>query len=197
MIDTYLRTPFENIFITPLVRKILLTKIHPNTLTTLALISGISIIPCLAYNQLPLTLLLLLFSGYLDVLDGALARAQKRASPRGAVYDIVSDRVVEFSIIFGLYLVEPISRGTPCILMLGSILLCVTSFLVVGIFIENAGHKSFHYSPGIMERSEAFIFFGLMIIFPSLFAILSAFFSILVAATGLYRIINFIRHFPN
>jgi len=192
MIDSHLRQSFQKTFVNPVVNQIVKTKINPNSLTALALGSGVSIIPCLAFGFWLPAIILLLFSGYMDVLDGSLARAQDHATPGGTVFDIVSDRIVEFSIIFALYLIDPTERATACIFMLGSILVCVTSFLVVGIFIENSGKKSFHYSPGIMERSEAFIFFGLMILFPSLFLILSTIFTMLVALTGILRVRDFV-----
>lgn len=69
------------------------------------------------------------------------------------------DRVVEFVVVLALWFVAPQQRGLWCLLMLGSMLLCITSFLVVGIFSENQSQKSFHYSSGLMERAEAFSFF--------------------------------------
>jgi phosphatidylglycerophosphate synthase len=149
--------------------------------------------PLLALEQGALALVALGISGYLDTLDGSLARHLQSTSDKGAACDIVSDRVVEFSIIFGLYLQDPIPRASLCLLMLGSVLFCISSFLVVGIFSANDSHKSFHYSPGIMERTEAFIFFAAFILFPQAFTVLASFFSLLVALTGLLRMLEFCR----
>ena len=109
----------------------------------------------------------------------------------GAILDITCDRCVEFSIILGLYLVDPTSRPFLSFMMLGSVLVCVTTFLVVALFTPNESEKGFHYSPGLIERAEAFLFFGLMILFPPLFTPLAALFSILVFLTGLLRIRQF------
>lgn len=194
MIDSYYRAPFQKVLVEPFIPYFLKTDVHANQLTVLALISGIAIIPCLAMGLKFPAVVFLLLSGYLDILDGSIARRREESSSIGAVLDIVSDRIVEFSVVFGLYLVNPIGRGVLCMLMLGSILVCVTSFLVVGIFAENHGEKSFHYSPGIMERAEAFIFFAVMITLPSFFGLLASLFILLVALTALARVREFARH---
>ena len=75
--------------------------------------------------------------------------------------------------------------------MLGSVFICVTSFLIVSLFIPNTGEKSFHYSPGIIERAEAFFFFSLMILLPQYFTVLSLIFSLLVFLTAFIRIKEF------
>jgi hypothetical protein len=84
--------------------------------------------------------------------------------------------------------------GIFSLLMLGSILICVTSFLVVGIFLENTSQKSFYYSPGLIERAEAFLFFVLMILFSKAFSILAVIFSILVFLTAALRLYQFAQY---
>ena len=165
----------------------------PWVITVLAGVLGIVIIPMLALGHPVLATVFLLLSGYCDSLDGTLARHSNLQSDFGSVLDIVTDRLVEFCVVFGLFLVAPETRGLWCMLMLGSILLCVTSFLVVGIFTpdnDNDG-KSFHYSPGLMERAEAFVFFILMIWLPGYFAFLALVFSVLVLWTAGVRVRQF------
>lgn len=191
MIDSYFRSHYQTIAINPILNRVIALNISPQTITTLALLLGVSIPFSLFFGYSLPALILLIASGYLDTLDGSLARALGNLSPQGAVLDIVFDRIVEFSIILGLFLVDPLSRGLICLMMLGSILICVSSFLVVGIFLENDSTKSFHYSPGIMERTEAFIFFALMIVFPTLFSLLACLFTLLVTITALIRIWQF------
>lgn len=136
---------------------------------------------------------MLLFSGWLDMADGSLARYQNTSSSLGAALDIFVDRVVESVVVIAFLLQSPDDRGLMCLLMMTSMLLCITSFLVVGIFTENQTDKSFHYSPGLMERAEAFIFFILMVFLPQYFTILAISFSLLVLWTGVYRIIEFTK----
>ena len=147
--------------------------------------------PCLGYNYQWTAFFFLWLSGLCDVLDGTIAREKNMISVKGAIYDIFCDRIVEVAIIFGLYSVSPCDRATLSLVMLGSILLCVTSFLVVGIFTDKATDKSCHYSPGLIERIEAFLLFSLMILLPNFFEWLALIFSVLVSYTAFARIVLF------
>ncbi len=193
MIDSSYRSRYQTMLVDPLIPHVL--RWNPLHITILGLLSGLMVIPSLAFHHTLIALTFLLFSGYLDTLDGSLARAKSETTPKGAVIDIVSDRTVEFAIILGLFLVDPSHRGLSSLLMLGSAMLCVTTFLVVGIFTENDSHKSFHYSPGLIERAEAFILFGFMILFPCYFTWIATAFSVAVLFTALMRIWNFWRHY--
>jgi archaetidylinositol phosphate synthase len=186
--------PFRRVFLTP-VLSLLADKLQlsPQLITVFAMLVGVLCPVALLLHDQVLAVSLLIISGYLDVLDGAVARRLNCCTARGAFLDIFADRVVEFSVIYGLYLVDPWHRGDLVILMLGSILLCITSFLVVGIFSQNQGEKSFHYSPGIIERPEAFLFFGAMIVWPQWFSLLAFVFVGLVFLTTIIRVWQFYR----
>lgn len=190
MLEKNLRHHYQKWFVDPVAGAI---KHHLNPLyiTILSGLLGLLVIPALYYSKIPLALLLLIVSGYLDTLDGTVARRTKTSSAFGAAMDIVTDRLVEISAVIGLWLVDPTHRGFSSLLMLASMLLCITSFLVVGIFTSNDSHKGFHYSPGIMERAEAFIFFILMMLLPTYFVPLSILFIILVMLTTAIRLIEF------
>lgn len=190
MIEQYLRPLFQKYGIQPVLVYIQ-DKLSPNTVTLLSGGLGLLAFFMLIINQKLLAITFLLLSGYMDILDGSLARATNTSTPIGTVLDIMTDRVVEASVIIGLWALNPYANSLGCILMLASVLLCVTSFLVVGIFSDNDSAKSFYYSPGLIERAEAFIFFILMIGFQPYFQWLSVIFSLLVALTALIRIIQF------
>ena len=194
MIDSYFRDSYQKVFVDPVLRSSLVKKLSPQSLTLMGCFIGIMTGVFLWLDMSWIALGCLLASGYFDTLDGSVARIQNLTSDTGAVLDIVSDRLVEWSVILGLFLIDPIERGLLCILMLGSILLCITSFLVVGVFSENESQKSFHYSPGLIERSEAFFFFGLMILFPLRFELFSVSFSLLVFLTSLLRVAQFLKY---
>lgn len=190
MIEQGMRNYYQLILVDPFARR-LYKKVSPNTITFLSGILGLLILPALWLNYNNLAISLLLFSGYCDTLDGTLARFSKRTTVWGSVLDITMDRLVEFTIVFALWSVEPQTRSIWCLLMLGSMLLCITSFLVVGIFTENNSNKSFHYSPGVMERAEAFLFFIAMIIWPGIFPHLAVLFCLLVMMTAIIRLYQF------
>jgi archaetidylinositol phosphate synthase len=190
MLEYYLRSSYQTYCVDPLVT-MLQHKMTPIQLTLLGGFLGTCVPLFMYFHTLIGAVIFLLLSGYLDSVDGSLARKQQTVTQIGSLLDIFSDRVVEFAIILGLWLYAPFDRSLMCLLMLGSILLCITSFLTVGIFSENNSEKSFHYSPGLMERPEAFIFFVLMIIFENYFFVLSLLFTLLVLFTSCLRIYEF------
>jgi phosphatidylglycerophosphate synthase len=190
MLDSYCRSFFQKAAIHPLLKMKWIGSLNPIVLTFLGLVSGCSSFLFLIFGKSILAVVFLLLSGFFDVLDGSVARAQKTESNKGAALDLISDRFVEFLIILGLYWVDP-TRGLYTLLMLGSTYLCVTSFFIVGLFSSNLSEKSFFYSPGLIERSEAFLFFTAMILFPSRFVFLSSLFSILVFFTAFLRLFEF------
>ncbi len=186
MLETYIRAHFQRVLIDP-IAKVLAQHFSPNQITVLSLIAGLLAALCIALGWNLLAFFLLLLSGYLDMLDGTVARLTGRSTAFGTMLDIMCDRAVEWAVIMGLYAVEPSTRGWLCLLMLGSVLMVVSSFLVAGIFVKNDGNKSFNYTPSLMERPEAFLFFVLMIFFPAWFCWLSLLFIILVLYTALLR----------
>lgn len=194
MIDSYLYSFYQKKIILPTLKMRYVTALSPYFVTFLAMLFGSFSCIFLSFDRSYLALFCLLFSGFLDTLDGCLARHLSKTSPKGAVLDILSDRFVEFCIILGLLLINPSARAIPALIMLGSSFLCVTSFLVVGIFEKNSSEKSFYYSPGLIERTEAFCFFSLMILFKPFFVPLACLFSGLVLLTAFLRIYRFIKH---
>lgn len=166
MLEQRFRHHYQKIFIAPILQ--IGCKFSPTAITVLSGVVGLLVIPAVYFHYPWLAISILAFSGYLDTLDGSVARACDSSSQLGGALDIVMDRVVESAVIFALYLVDP-SRGIACFLMLFANLICITSFLVVGIFVEQNSNKSFFYHNGLIERAEAFIFYALMIVLPGLF----------------------------
>ena len=194
MLESYLRPYYQRNFVDPIALR--LAKIFPssaNGWTLLGCIAGFSVLPALITKQMYLAICLLLISGYLDTLDGTVARLSGNNSTRGSVFDIFADRLVEFSVVLALFLIDQQHRGLWCILMLGSMLMCITAFLVVGIFTPKEGEKSFYYSPGLMERAEAFIFFIAMMLLPSYFTQLAMMFVTLVFFTAIFHLFQFYK----
>jgi len=135
----------------------------------------------------------ILLSGFLDIIDGSVARKKGLVSNIGASLDLIFDRVVEFSILFALFMLDP-NRGMLILLMLGAIYLCISSFFIVSMFSDKESEKSFYYSPGIIERTEAFFFFLLLILWPSYFGLVATVFIILVGITSIVRMGQFCYH---
>lgn len=184
MIENQLRHHYQNWFLEP-IAKIIQPISSPTVITLLACLTGLCILPALYTHQSVLTSILLISTGFLDTLDGTIARLKSQSSNIGSMLDIISDRIVECAIIIGLYLYAPQQRALSCLILLSTVFICVTSFLVVGIFTENNSHKNFYYNSALIERFEAFIFFALMICLPHYFSWLSATLSLLIAITAI------------
>ncbi|OGT37471.1 MAG: hypothetical protein A3F11_02290 [Gammaproteobacteria bacterium RIFCSPHIGHO2_12_FULL_37_14] len=197
MLEYYLQSFYHRYFTFPFIKLDVIRSVSPNFFTFMSCLTGIGVFPMLWLGQYSMATLLLLLSGYCDSMDGVLARSSNQTSVNGAVYDIMSDRMVECAVILGLFSMDPAQRGGLSLAMLSSILICVTSFLVVGIFIQNSTQKSFYYSPGMIERAEAFIFFIAMIWLPRYFNLLASIFTILVFFTAFLRIYQFVKNQKN
>lgn len=196
MLEHMIRPVYQRWLVDPIVEYIG-DRLSPITVTILSGLCGGAVWVALSLFSAPYwAVLFLLLSGYFDTLDGSLARAQQRTSPVGASVDITMDRLVEFFIIYALFSVDPQGRAHMSLLLLGSILLCVTTFLVVGIFSKGdhtSNKKSFYYSPGLIERPEAFGFFGVMILWPDAFIPLSIMLSGLILYTACKRLFDFVQ----
>ena len=78
---------------------------------------------------------LLWVSGYLDAVDGAMARRSNSSSSFGTLLDIVSDRIVEVSIVLVLGL-KFVDVRYNLIVLTVCILMSMTIFLTVGALSE-------------------------------------------------------------
>ena len=188
MLDTHARK-YVNPIIELGAKFFLKLKLTPNNVTILALLLGISTSIFLYFDMQVVAVIVLWISGYLDAVDGAMARKSNSSSSFGTLLDIVSDRIVEVSIVLVLGL-KFIDVRYNLIVLTACILMSMTIFLTVGALSEKKGVKSFYYQAGVAERSEGFIFFSLMILFPSYLSIITNIFSILIIITAIQRFLE-------
>jgi len=85
-----------------LVRGLSRLGISPNAWTLLSLLPALAGLVALTMHQLAAGLLLFILSGFIDMVDGAVARATGQATARGAFIDGVVDRYVELMLYLGL-----------------------------------------------------------------------------------------------
>ncbi|ACD30421.1 CDP-alcohol phosphatidyltransferase family protein [Francisella tularensis] len=177
MIEQKIRPVFQRIFVDG-IAKFIAPVIAPNLITLISLIVGLVAAIAFFINQY-LCIFLLLLSGYFDILDGSVARLQGSSSSFGTILDILSDRFVESFIIIAIF-INQLDIAWVGLLMMMSIIVCISSFLLVGIFSQKESSKSFYYSPGLIERAETFIFFIVMILFPNIVVVLGLIYTLLV-----------------
>ena len=188
MLDTHARK-----YVNPIIELgaefLLKLKLTPNNVTILALLLGVSTSIFLYFDMQIIAVTLLWVSGYLDAVDGAMARRSNSSSSFGTLLDIVSDRIVEVSIVLVLGL-KFVDVRYNLIVLTVCILMSMTIFLTVGALSEKKGVRSFYYQAGVVERSEGFIFFSLMILIPSYLGIITNIFSILIIITAIQRFLE-------
>ena len=188
MLDTHARK-YVNPIIELGAKFLLKLNLTPNNVTILALLIGVSTSIFLYFDMQISAVILLWVSGYLDAVDGAMARKSNSSSSFGTLLDIVSDRIVEVSIVLVLGL-KFIDVRYNLIILTVCILMSMTIFLTVGALSEKKGVKSFYYQAGVAERSEGFIFFSLMILIPSYLGIITNIFSVLIIITAVQRLLE-------
>ncbi|HJG97462.1 MAG TPA: CDP-alcohol phosphatidyltransferase family protein [Romboutsia timonensis] len=188
MLDTHARK-YVNPIIELGAKFLLKLNLTPNNVTILALLIGVSTSIFLYFDMQISAVILLWVSGYLDAVDGAMARKSNSSSSFGTLLDIVSDRIVEVSIVLVLGF-KFIDVRYNLIILTVCILMSMTIFLTVGALSEKKGVKSFYYQAGVAERSEGFIFFSLMILIPSYLGIITNIFSVLIIITAVQRFLE-------
>ena len=188
MLDTYGRK-YANPAIELGASCFLKMKLKANHITLLALVLGMitSVLVYLDFNVLAIVILWI--SGYLDAVDGAMARSSNNSTPFGTLMDITFDRIVEVGIILALALKNPSIRLNLLVLTV-CILLSMTIFLTVGALSDKKGIKSFYYQAGVAERTEGFILFSLMVLIVKWSGIITNIFSVIVLFTALQRMME-------
>jgi CDP-diacylglycerol--glycerol-3-phosphate 3-phosphatidyltransferase len=191
LLDSYGRK-YINPIILKLAKLFVQIKISANVVTTLALIIGILSAVFLYFSMPILSLIFLWVSGYLDSVDGTIARLTNSTSPYGTLMDITFDRLVETGIILVTALNHP-DVAFYLLLLTVTILISMTIFLTVGALAKNNGFKSFKYQIGLAERTEGFIMFSAMILFQSHLKLIISLFLVMMLITIYQRFAEGLR----
>lgn len=171
----------------------------PNAWTVLSIIPAVAGFAALAYHRLAIGLILFVLSGFMDMVDGAVARAINSTTARGAFIDGVLDRYVELLLILGLtvylgrteFLSAP-SEAWMILLLFGAVM---TSF--VRAYADHRGIVSdaneLKRMGGLLERAERLILLYVAMLLGlfnlSWMMIVLAITAVLANATAIQRII--------
>ena len=191
MLDTHARKIFNPIF--NKIAKIMISlKLSANQITAIAFVIGILSAVALYFNKYLLSFLLLWLSGLFDAVDGEVARLSNKKSLIGAQLDIVSDRIVELAFIWAIAFNHK-ELLYELLFLVSMILISMTVFLTTGMIAKNNTKKSFYYQRGLMERTERFIMFSLMIIFREKMRLVIIIYAILILITIIQRLVETIK----
>ncbi|MFX0079828.1 MAG: archaetidylinositol phosphate synthase [Candidatus Hermodarchaeota archaeon] len=144
-----IKEQFKQAF-TPVARLIARSKIPPNALTLLGPIIASFAAWMYIQQQLAIALLLLLLSGFVDALDGAVARATGKTTAFGGVLDSVCDRYSDAIVLIGIILGGWVSTFWGILTIVGSLLVSYTRARAEAAGVEQLG-------VGIAERPERLI----------------------------------------
>ncbi len=130
------------------------TTVNPNFLTLLGTIIGYAAALCIAFGYVKTGGIILLFSSYFDLLDGAIARSTKTVSRFGGFFDSVLDRYTDLFLMFGIF-VFFLRQGHTYALVF-------TFIAAIGVAIipyarARAEAASIECKAGMLERPERII----------------------------------------
>jgi phosphatidylglycerophosphate synthase len=163
-------------------------RFHPIAVTILAFAVGITAGVVYLWGFPAAAVVILWISGWLDAVDGTLARRTGKISKLGAFLDVWFDRVVEGFILLTMGIKHP-DLSFPLLCAALAVILSMTAFLLTGTLVKNESKKSFFYQSGLMERSEGFIIFSLMWLLPQCLGLLAYICAGLIFFTACQRVI--------
>src|SRR6266404_1118388 len=94
------------------------TGVNPNFLTFLGLVVNFAAAAAFAVGRFRTGALIIFFAGFLDMLDGQVARRQNRVTAFGAFYDSTLDRYADMALYMGLLVYYSVSGRTPYVVLL-------------------------------------------------------------------------------
>ena len=161
------------------------TGINPNLLTFLGLLVNFGAAANFAVGNFRTGAIVIFFAGFLDMLDGQVARRQNRVTAFGAFYDSTLDRYADMALYMGLLVYYSVSGRTPYV-----VLAAVATAGSVMVSYARARAESLIplCKVGFMERPERMVllmlggFFGRMA--PALWVI-----SVVGTLTVIHRIV--------
>lgn len=135
--------------------------ITPNMITVAGLIGSVAAAIAIANEQLILGGILVLVFGGLDMFDGAVARATGRATPFGALFDSVLDRMGE-AVVLGGILIYELDRGNKEEVILA--FAAVVGSILVSYVRARAEGLGLTMTSGLFTRPERIIVTGAALI---------------------------------
>lgn len=139
--------------------RFLVGRISPNALSLVGFLLSLLAASQVALDRLLLGGVLVLLAGFVDLLDGAVARLGGRATPFGAVLDSVLDRLSEAAILLGLVVHF---WGSNVVYLVYAVL--VGSFLVSYIRARGEG-LGLKMESGLFTRGERVVVLALGLVF--------------------------------
>ncbi len=164
MFDKNLRSQVEQ-RLRPVGANLNRTGLSADHLTALGVLMAVGASVALGNGALRAGLLLLILTAVPDVLDGAVAKASGTASPRGAFFDSVSDRVTDALLLGGVaWFLATTQPGRVAVLPFA----VLAASMLISYERAKADALGYDAKGGLMERAERLIALGFGLLFDSL-----------------------------
>lgn len=164
MLDGRWRSSFEK-GLRPVGANLRRTGITADHLTALGGLMSVGAAVAIGAGQLRLGFALLVLTAVPDVLDGAVAKASGTASPRGAFFDSVMDRVSDAFLLGGVAWYLAGSRGGYWPMLPLAVL---GASLLISYERAKAESLGFDAKGGLMERAERLVALAVGLLFDAL-----------------------------
>jgi CDP-diacylglycerol--glycerol-3-phosphate 3-phosphatidyltransferase len=163
-------------------------------LTLLGIVMAVGAAVAIANGALRLGFILLLLTAVPDVLDGAVAKASNTASPRGAFFDSVADRVSDALLLGGIaWYLEDQYGGHIAILPMA----VLGMSMLISYERAKAESLGFDARGGIMERAERLIALAIGLLFEGLLITVLWVMLVLTAFTAVQRFVLVWKQAPS
>ncbi len=178
-------------FMEPLTRLLVRLGVHPNLISGAGLATAIIGGVLFAQGAPRWAGFVFLASGFLDILDGRVARAAGLDSTFGSYLDSTLDRICEIAMYLGLLSAYVVTGPAYDPWMAYAVLLTLGGSLMVSYARAKAEALGYDCAVGLMQRAERIAILGLGAILFGVggpFKIVLAIVAVLTCYTALYRI---------
>ncbi|MEC8440336.1 MAG: CDP-alcohol phosphatidyltransferase family protein [Chloroflexota bacterium] len=157
-----LRSILDSFLVNPILFLLLKLKLTPNAVTFLGFLICCISAYFISSGSFLVGGLLVLFSGFMDIFDGALARKMELITDRGAFLDSTFDRLSEAIVLIGLIYFFSTSNETNLVLLTSLSLVFSILISYLRARIEGLGYNS---KGGFFTRPERVLVVSLGLIF--------------------------------
>ncbi|MFC1861032.1 CDP-alcohol phosphatidyltransferase family protein [Chloroflexota bacterium] len=180
----------------PMVWLLVRTSVTPNMLTWFGFCLAIVTAVVIVSGNLLVAGLLVLFSGYFDILDGALARRTDKVTRYGCVLDATLDRLSEAAVLFGILVLFVTAKDTSSYSLISrewAIYLVVITLIIsplVSYIRARSEASGIQCEVGIFTRMERVLLLALGLLINQVVIIIAiiALFSFITCGQRLYYV---------
>jgi len=161
------------------------TGVNPNILTFFGLLVNFWAAAMFATGRFRTAAIVIFFAGFLDMLDGQVARRQSRVTAFGAFYDSTLDRLADMALYMGLLVYYSMSGRTPYVVLSA---VATASSVMVSYARARAESLIPTCKVGFMERPERLVLLIIGGLFNSMAAALWVI-AVVATITVIHRIV--------